>query len=189
MKNALGMALLVIALGVTSSAQDHRWTFDAGAGFSPLLGDLNNYLRNGWNITAGGGYNFNPGFSTTVEYMFNDFGISQRVLDSVGARGGSAHLWSVTVDPRLTLRYVGKVRPFVVAGVGYYRLTKSALVPVSAADPFFSSIGGPGGSLGLGFDFGIRDTGLKLFTEARYHYAATGSVTVHMIPLTVGLRW
>ena len=189
MLKTLCLALLAAALCATASAQDHRWTAQVGGGYSPLLGQLSDYLGNGWHITAGGGYNFSPGLSASVNYMFNDFGISRRVLDSVGVHSGNAHLWSLTFDPKLTLRYVGRVRPFVVGGVGYYRMTKPASIPVTTSEPFFSSVGGLGGNLGLGFDYAVRDTGFKVFADVRYHYASADRVVVRMVPLTVGVRW
>jgi hypothetical protein len=41
----------------------------------------------------------------------------------------------------------------------------------------------------VGFDVNLGDTGFMLFSEARYHYASTGSVTTRMVPVTVGIRW
>jgi outer membrane protein W len=190
MKKIIGVAVLLVLLSLTSLAQDHRWTFQAGGGFSPLLGDLNNRLDNGWNVAGGAGYNFATGLSATVNYTFGSFGISHRVLADAGQSSGNAHIWSLTVDPKFPLRYVGKVRPYLVGGVGYYRLTipNFALVP-SEAVTNGEAHSGPGGSLGAGFDVNLGDTGFMLFSEARYHYASTGSVTTRMVPITVGIRW
>jgi hypothetical protein len=40
-----------------------------------------------------------------------------------------------------------------------------------------------------GFDIKLGDTGLKIFTEARYHYAGTGRIPTRMVPVTFGIRW
>ena len=48
---------------------------------------------------------------------------------------------------------------------------------------------GAGGSLGAGFDMGIGNTGLKFFSEARYHYVDTGRIPTRMVPVTFGIRW
>jgi len=54
---------------------------------------------------------------------------------------GDAHVWSITVNPKLRLNPSGKVDPYIVGGVGYYRrtvhFTKPALVDVFIFDPFF----------------------------------------------------
>ena len=185
----LAVLLLITAGCLTSYGQDRRWTVNVGGGYSPLFGDLNNYLNNGWHITAGGGYNFGPFFSTTIDYTYHRFGVSPLVLHDNRASGGSAHVWSFTANPKLRLSAVGRVRPFVVGGVGYYRryveLTNAISRPLSLAP----SLSGPGGSLGLGFDISLGDSRFALFTDARYLYAATGGFPVRMVPLTAGLRW
>jgi hypothetical protein len=118
-------------------------------------------------------------------------------------------MWLITVNPKLMLHPHGTVDPYVVGGVGYYRrtveFTTPAVVQVFFFDPFFGGFfntlvpadrvlgditrGGVGGSAGAGFDIKIKDTGLKFFTEARYHYASTGSLPTRMVPVTFGIRW
>jgi opacity protein-like surface antigen len=178
--------LLLSSVGFT---QDRRWTAQVAGGFTPLLGDLNNYLHNGWNVSGGAGYNFGPVFSATADFMYSGLAVSPRVLADSGLTGGSAHLWSLTVNPRLSLKYVGSARPYVVAGIGYYRLDIHANQSSAFVNPVFGDRGGIGGNAGLGMDFAIGDTGMKIFTDVRYHYAATGDRRVRMIPIQVGLRW
>jgi hypothetical protein len=48
---------------------------------------------------------------------------------------------------------------------------------------------GVGGSLGGGFDIKLGDSGVKFFSEARYHYANTGRIVTRMVPVTFGIRW
>jgi hypothetical protein len=48
---------------------------------------------------------------------------------------------------------------------------------------------GIGGNAGGGFAIKLGQTGTQFFTEARYHYAATGKVPTRMVPLTFGLRF
>jgi opacity protein-like surface antigen len=187
---ALGVIFLLSAICSTGFSQDRRLTLNAGGGFSPLLGDLNNRLDNGWNVTAGAGYNFGSGISVSASYMYSRFGISQRLVNGALGSNGNAHVWSLTLDPKFPLKYVGSVRPYLVGGVGYYRLSiPNFALPASQALANGDSRGGPGGSLGLGFDVNLGDTGFMLFGEARYHYASTGNVTTRMVPLTVGIRW
>jgi opacity protein-like surface antigen len=186
----LAVVVLLLSLSLCGFAQDRRWTVNAGGGFSPLLGDLDNRLNNGWNITGGAGYNFGSGISVSADYMYDRFGISQRLLDGSPGSSGNAHVWSLTLDPKFPLKYVGRVRPYLVGGVGYYRFSvPNFALPAGQSVTNGDSHSGPGGSLGLGFDVNLGDTGLMLFSEARYHYASTGSVTLHMVPLTVGIRW
>ena len=77
----------------------------------------------------------------------------------------------------------------LAAGIGYYRLDIHASQAPSGPDFLFHDRGGIGGNLGLGRDFAIGDTGLKVFTDIRYYYAATDNFRVRMIPIEVGVRW
>jgi hypothetical protein len=83
--------------------------------------------------------------------------------------------------------------------------TQPALVNVTFLDPFFGFLfpgvigtnqvlktdtqSGIGGNAGGGFAIKLGQTGTQFFTEARYHYAATGKVPTRMVPLTFGLRF
>jgi hypothetical protein len=207
---ALVLASLLFSMTLYSQAQDdHRFTFHGGAGVSPLVGDVSTRLDNGWHIGFGGGYNFTRHFTTTLDYSYNGYGVSDRVLSEAQVPDGNAHMWSITVNPKLRLNPNGKFDPYVIGGVGYYRrtvqFTKPAIADVFIFDPFFGVffetlvpanqvIGeitqdGVGGSLGAGFDVGLGHTGLKFFSEARYHYADTGRIPTRMVPVTFGIRW
>ncbi len=205
----LAFILMLLAATSYTQAQDaHGYTFDVGAGFTPLVADISTRLNNGWHVTFGGGYNFTSHFTTTLNYTYHGFGVSDKVLSEADVPGGNAHLWSITVDPKLRLSSHRTIDPYVVGGVGYYRrtidFTRPALVPVFIFDPFFGMFyntlvpgnqvigriteGGVGGSLGAGFDVKLR-AGVKVFAEARYHYADTGRIATRMVPVTFGIRW
>jgi len=168
-----------------------------------------NAWDNGWHITVGGGYKFTPHFDTTLDYTFNGFGVSRGVLNEAQVPDGDAHVWSITVNPKLRLNPSGKVDPYIVGGVGYYRrqftlpsrpwwmcsssihffgVFFNTLVPANQVIGEITN-SGAGGSLGAGFDMGIGNTGLKFFSEARYHYADTGRIPTRMVPLTFGIQW
>jgi opacity protein-like surface antigen len=203
-------AFIVLAVATYSHAQDeHRLTASFGAGFTPLVGDLSKRLDNGWHITFGGGVNITQHFATTLDYSYNGFGVSRGVLAEAGVPGADSHVWSLTVNPKIRLSTSSKFQPFIAGGVGYYRrvveFTTPTVVPVFLFDPFFGVVfntlvpadrvigtvrrGGVGGSLGGGFEFKIHSSGVKLFTEARYHYADTGRIVTRMVPVTFGIRW
>ena len=205
----VGLAALP-SMAIYGHAQDdHRFTVHGGAGFSPLVGDISTRLDNGWHATVGGGYNFTSHFTTTLDYSYNGYGVSRKVLTEAQVPDGNAHMWSITVNPKLRLHHGGKLDPYVVGGVGYYRrtieFTRPTVVQVFIFDPFFGGFfdtfvranqvlgkitrDGVGGSLGAGFDVGLGDSGAKFFTEARYHYADTGRIPTRMVPVTFGIRW
>lgn len=203
------VAVLLLTLAISGRAQENHFTLNAGAGFSPLLGQISNRLDNGWNVTVGGGYRFTRHIEANLQFTYNGFGVKPLVLQEAGVPAANSHLWSLTVDPKLRLHPSGSVDPYFTGGVGYYRrtiqFTQPTLAPIDIFDPFFGFFffptlvpanivlgnitrGGVGGNFGLGFDFPFVG-GTRFFAEAKYQYADTGSIPTRMIPLTLGVRW
>ncbi|HLK31939.1 MAG TPA: outer membrane beta-barrel protein [Terriglobales bacterium] len=200
--------VLCLATAFAMAQSERPVSINVGGGFSPLVGNLSNHLNNGWHVTGGVKYNPTKTFSIGPQFTYNGFGVPGSVLREARAPNGDAHVWSITADPRLQLPFP-KLRPYLVGGVGYYRrtvnFTQPALINVTFFDPFFGYIfpgvvgtnqvlksitrNGIGGSLGAGFGFKLGKTGTEFFTEARYHYAATGNIPTRMIPVTFGLRF
>jgi opacity protein-like surface antigen len=202
-------ALLGSCAGVASAQDEERkWTANVGAGFTPLVGALNRRLDNGWNISFGGGYRVTRHFSLGGQVMYNGLGVSNGLLRELSVPDGNAHIWAFTAEPRLTFAPISKVTPYIVGGIGYYRrvveFTQPTVVGATIFDPFFGFfpvllpadlvIGkvvrdGLGGNAGLGFQFPVGSTGVKIFTEARFHYAAGGALPTRMVPFTIGIRF
>lgn len=203
--------LLLLATSSLALAQEQRWTANVGGGFTPLVGGISNRLDNGWNMRVGGGYNVTPHFSMNLQFAFHGLGVSRAVLNEAQVPDGNAHVWSITAEPRLKLKPgTHGVSPYVVGAFGYYRrmveFTRPTLAPVLIFDPIFGIFqgfvpanrvlgsitrNGVGGGAGAGLEIplGSRSHNVKLFTEARFEYAATGAVPTRMVPLTFGIRW
>ena len=204
------IGILLLSVGISGRAQDERrFTLNAGAGFSPLVGQISDRLNNGWHITVGGGYRFTSYFETNLQFTYNGFGVRPLVLQEAGVPSANSHLWSITVDPKLRLHPYGSVDPYFTGGVGYYRrtiqFTQPTVAPIDIFDPFFGFFffptlvpadivlgnvtrGGVGGNLGAGFDFPLAGE-IRLFIEAKYQYASTGNIPTRMVPLTLGVHW
>ena len=215
MNRVLIIASVTVAFVISFSASAHGqeqepwYTFNVGGGYSPLLGQLHTRLNNGWHVTAGAGFRANSHFEVTGQFTYNGFGVQSLVLDEAEVPSANSHLWSITADPKLRFRGGHAFDPYLVGAVGYYRrtvnFTAPTLVPVALFDPFFGVIfpvlepaniqlgsisrSGIGGNAGFGFDFRLGQSKAKLFIEARYEYAATGSVPTRMIPVTLGFSW
>jgi opacity protein-like surface antigen len=205
---ATAVTLSLSGLAAAQQYEGHRWSANIGGGYTPLLGALNKRLDNGYNITFGAGYNVSSRFSLGAQVMYNGLGVSSGLLREVAVPGGNARIWSVTVDPKLTFAPRHRVTPYVVGGVGYYRrvveFTQPTTIPVTFFDPFFGFfptvlpadqvIGrvirdGIGGNAGLGFQVPVGERGVKIFAEARYHYASGGGIPTRMLPFTIGVRF
>lgn len=204
------MCLLCLATAFAAAQSERPVAINIGGGFSPLTGAVSSHLTTGWHVTGGVAFNVKNGaFSIGPQFTYNGFGITRSALREAGTPGGDAQVWSITADSRLQLPFASKINPYIVGGVGYYRrtlhFTQPTLINVTFFDPFFGYVfpglvgtnqvlksesrSGPGGSLGAGFTIKLGREGTQFFTEARYHYAATGSVPTRMIPVTFGLRF
>lgn len=199
----------LLGLATMAFAQERGFTGSVGGGYTPLMGNLSNHLDNGWNFRASGGYNFSSRFSTDLAFTWNGLGVSQSVLNEAQVPGGNAHVWSLTLDPRLRLNPGHGIDPYLVGAVGYYRrtveFTQPTVQPTLIFDPFFGLIqglvpanqilgsitrNGIGGGAGAGFEFRLGSLShARIFTEARYEYANTGNVPTRMLPVTFGIRW
>jgi hypothetical protein len=136
------IATLLFAVVSGDAQQEERhFTFNAGAGFSPLVGQISDRLNNGWNITVGAGYRFTRHFETNLQFTYNGFGVKPLVLQEAGVPSANSHLWSLTIDPKLRVHSIGRVVPYFTGGVGYYRrtiqFTQPTVAPIDIFDPFF----------------------------------------------------
>ena len=186
-------------------------TFHLGGGVSPVVGQASTRLDTGWHFDAGAGVKLSPAVEATLDYRYHGFGVTNLVLNEFQAPNAHAHLWSLTVDPKVRIPINAAVKPYVVGGVGYYRRTVELTTPTVTEglvfDPFFDAFfsvpfaaeqvlgtirrSGIGGSLGAGFEVkvGSGDSTSKFYTEARYEYADTGRIPTRMVPVTFGFRW
>ena len=203
------LVVVFAAVGFAQEPAEHYFTFNVGTGFTPMVGRISTSLNNGYNVGIGAGYRFSSHFELNGQFGWHGLGVNSGLIAEAGARGADAHIWSVTADPMIRLGGARRFDPYFVGGVGYYRrvvnFTAPSIVPTLFFDPFFGGIfpgfvpartilstisqSGIGGSLGFGFHIRVSESGLKIFVESRYHYAATGSVPTRMIPLTIGFRW
>jgi hypothetical protein len=185
-----------------------RFTGFVGAGPTvPLNPTAKRTEDLGWNISAGGGLSNNH-VGLMLDFMFNDIGVNQNLLNQVGAPNGTVKTWGFTLDPVIHVTQEGPADVYVTGGGGIYHRNVEFTQPGVAATTFFDPWFGfyPGlvgtnqvlasysqykGGLdgGMGVSFKLGSSRVKAFAEARYHYIFTRPVATTMIPVTVGLRW
>src|SRR5437763_754145 len=137
-------AILTVSSATTATAQsttDRRWTANVGGGFTPLVGALSDRLDNGWNFSAGGGYNFTSHLSGGVQFTYNGLGVSRAVLNEAAVPDGNAHIWSLTAEPKIRFSPQRRFDTYIVGGVGFYRrivqFTRPTTQQVLLFDPIF----------------------------------------------------
>jgi hypothetical protein len=156
----------------------HHYTFAFGGGFDIPAGQTSKYQTPGFNVKIAGGYNLNRMLGAQVEYNYDHFGIPQAQLNRVKEPNGDVHLWSIGIDPFINIPTRGKVQPYVIGGVGFYRKVTEFTEPyascyyycysASAIVAHFSN-NAFGANGGIGFNFrASRWNDVKFFAEARY---------------------
>ena len=177
---------------------DHSWTshlaFEGGGGANGPAGDSSSYITWGGNFTAGAGYRFAKRLSLLAEYQFIDDKLPGAIIGEAGATGGDAHIWSLTLDPVISLFPAHTNDLYVTGGGGFYRKVTNFTDPeaVEYCSYFyceqgyqnevvghFSSNQG-GWNVGGGFTHKLGgvygDGNVKLFAEARYLEVLTPAV-------------
>ena len=198
---------------------DHSWsshlTFEGGGGFNAPICNDHPFITYGGNFTGGVGYRFEKHISLMAEYQFIDDKLPGSLIADVGAKGGHAHIWSLTLDPVIDLFPSRKNDIYVTGGGVFYRKVTSFTDPEQVTEFYYfcytgtenvvvyhfsSNQGGANFGLGITHTLGSADTGsngkLKVYAEARYLWVNTPGIgandglgTTELIPVTVGLRW
>jgi hypothetical protein len=203
------VATLGLGVALAANGQEFsRFTFGVGAGFTTPVGSTGRQLDTGWDLQAGGGFNFNPYIGAMINLGYSDFGINSGTLDAIGVPGGAVHVFSATLDPIVHLNPHGHIDFYLTGGGGlfheYQDFTQPTTVSTVGFDPFFgffptavpanqilasSSTNKPGIDAGAGIAFGSRWHG-KFFAEARYNRIfMNNNQHIDYVPVTFGFRW
>jgi opacity protein-like surface antigen len=205
----LVLSCLGIAVAMPAAAQDPAWTLNVGAGFTNPVRDIESRLNQGWHFTVGGGARFTPHVSLIGEFNYNELGLSRTALFALAMPDGDARIWSLTANPRVNFNPGGVLDFYVIGGGGVYRrtveFTQPTVATVAVVDPWWGVVfpavvpaeqilgtyGMTRGGLNAGGGVTVRlgQTGVKFFTEARYHHMFTPVVSTTFVPVTFGLQW
>lgn len=205
-------AILGGVLALDSYGQDRlrHVTFDAGAGFSFPVGQLENHAETGFNFVASGGARFNSRLSLSLDFALHYFNVENSLHSPVTgvdlSLGSLVRVWSLTVNPTYQFFKAEKFTTYVTGGYGLYnrqlQIPAPGPVAASACDAFWNvcvgssptgaSLSGNinpyrgGYNVGGGVNVGTRT---KFFVETRYHHMFTTNSPTEIIPLTFGVRW
>jgi hypothetical protein len=170
-----------------------KFAFELGGGFNAPTNK--NYITWGGQLTLGGGVNFSKRFALLAEYQFIDDKLPGKLIAETGATGGHAHLWSLTLDPVVSLFPNSQNDVYVTGGGGFYRKVTSFtdVLPQQFCSFYYCGVGytpqvvGHFSSNQGGFNIGggyqhrmggmYGDSKMKLFAEVRYVDAFTPAVT------------
>jgi hypothetical protein len=205
----LGMSAF-FGLAQLTYAQDefHHLTFNVGGGYTAVTGGISSRLDGGGHLQVGGGYNFNHYLGILGTFTFHQLGLTGNALSAVDVPDGYSHVYSLTVEPKITLPFPHLGGFYVLGGGGWMRRTVTFTAPTVAQtvvfDPWFGYFGpalipanqvlgsysqnAGAWDVGGGVNIPLPRAHFKLYVEARYYTGLTNTHTT-LVPITVGLRW
>ncbi len=172
-----------------------KYALEFGGGFNAPTDKT--YITWGGQFTIGAGVNFSKRLALLAEYQFMDNKLPGAIIAETGANGGHSHIWSLTLDPVVSLFPKSSHDVYVTGGGGFYRKVTSFTDPqlaeycdyyycgittVNTVVGHFSSNQG-GFNIGGGYQHRMGgmygESKMKLFVEARYVDVLTPAVTTH----------
>lgn len=163
-----------------------KLAFEVGGGFDAPTDK--SAITWGGQFTVGGGINFSKRFALLAEYQLIHDKLPGALIAQTGANGGYANIWSLTLDPVVSLFPKSSNDIYITGGGGFYRKVTSFTDPeeeefcdyyygycgigtVNAVVGHFSSNQG-GVNIGAGYQHRMggmyNDSKLKFYVEARY---------------------
>jgi opacity protein-like surface antigen len=189
-----------------------NWNFNVGGGASLTNGTTKTFVRSGGGIAAAGvARNYSQYFGFRADFQWDNLPLRNSALQLAQAPGATSQVYSVMVDPIITLPVAKLWDVYVVFGPSYFhrsgKLNSSTALPGTACNSFFAWWGTCyAGSLPLGGkfltesqnEFGENFGGgvahklrpnLEIYAEFRYLHGARHGLTTDLRPITVGVRW
>ena len=182
LRAASALAAVALASSALAAQAASRPTFGVSGGLSIPTGDFGDGFKSGYDIAAFLG--FHPAVSPVgirVEGMYDRF--DQKGTNALGVHTNIfAGTGNIILGGTAT---TGSIRPYVIAGVGFYNLKVDATNASGASsETKFGINGGAGVELPL--------SGISAFLEGRYHYVLSsggnGGSNLGFIPIVVGVR-
>src|SRR5262245_27410519 len=209
------IGLFILSSSVSALAQEEpKWGLNVGGGVGVPIASTGDFVGSGGNFVIGGGYKFGSMFQANGEFMWQDLPPNFDNRLTISALHASSNLFSFTGNLMVkTPTFHNRFNGYVIGGGGWYRVrTSLSRTPIPPGQPCVPAwnwwvstcvnglvpINAPigvqrdnvfGANVGGGFTYRITETGMKVYAEARFHYAPTSPVYVRVIPVTVGVRW
>ena len=216
MKKCFTLQILIFLFAITlnSVAQDASpFTFNIGGGPGFPRGGVGSVSDTGGNFVVGGGKNIGQTIGFDGEFYWNGLPPKPSVVAQTGAPGGTANLYSINGNILLHTHEAHHAGLYAIGGIGWYHRNWALTAPtlslgtvclptyvwwgVTCTNGLVSSTAilrsgssdGFGWNGGIGITYRIGDSHVKVYTEARYHYAYHSQANTEVLPLTFGFRW
>jgi hypothetical protein len=211
----MGIIVFLVLLGSVSvrAQEEPKWSANVGGGVGVPVASTGDFVGNGGNFVIGGGYKFGSIIQANGEFMWQGLPVQFNNRVAVTSLSASSDLFALTGNLMLKTPGYKKFGGYVIGGGGWYRrkisLGRNPIPPGQPCVPAWSwwvpaCVNGQvpvdavlgtqrdtvfGANFGGGVTFRITEDGMKVYAEARFHYAPTNLVYTRVIPVTVGVRW
>jgi len=198
------IAVTLVAAGCWAFAQDfNRWTFQGGVGPQFPLGGAHDRFNNGWDLMFGAGRNITKNFAALLEYHYDRSSLSGLELANANQPDGFNRFWSFTINPRYEFPIHGRWGAYGTGGYGIYSRRLAFTDPSLAqgyCDPYYGCYGtgapivaentihNGGVNFGGGVTWALGESGLKVFTDVRYHRFLSHQ-NIDFLEVSFGLKY
>lgn len=189
-----------------------KWVFNVGGGASLTSGTTSNFVRGGGGVAAAGAArNYSQFFGLRLDFQFDNLPLRNTALQAASAPGASSHVYSLHLDPIISIPATKLWTGYIVFGPSYYyrsgKLDSSAAMPGAPCTTFFTwwgrcysgslpldgnflseSVGEFGFNVGGGLARKVRPD-VEIYAEFRLMHGSHNHITTDLRPITLGVRW
>ena len=186
---AAGLLLSATAVGAQDAAGTRPFDIGLLGGATIPLGDFADGAETGFHVGGFLGFRLSQTspLKLRAEVAFNRFGLKSEFLDDEDIEveiDGNASVLAVTGNAVYMAGGEGQARPYLMGGLGMYRLSVSA---EAFGFDFSESETKFGFNAGAGVEFPL--SGFTSFVEARFHSVSTEDGSTNFVPISFGIRF
>ena len=189
-----------------------NWNFNVGGGAATYSGTTREFVRGGGLIgSAGVARNYSKYFGFRLDFQYDNLPLRASALEAAQAPGASSHVYTLMIDPIITIPATKVWSGYIVFGPSYYhrsgKLDSSTAIPGAACNAFFTWWGrcfanslpingdfltASQNELGENFGGGIARRirpNIEIYAEYRLLHGTHDRITTDLRPITIGVRW
>jgi opacity protein-like surface antigen len=194
------------------ASQYLKWQFNAGVGANITSGTTQKYVRGGGPaIDVGVARNASRVLGLRLDLQFNNLPLRNTALELAQASGATAHAYSVTLDPIISIPASDNWTGYVVFGPAFYhrsgKLDSTSTVAGAPCNGFWiwwgkcyagslpangnflrTSQNEFGYNIGAGVARKVRSN-MEIYAEFRLMHGTSVHITTDFRPITLGVRW
>jgi opacity protein-like surface antigen len=194
------------------ASQYLKWQFNVGVGADLTSGTTQKYARGGGPVAAVGvARNASRIIGLRLDFQFDNLPLRNTALQLAQATGATSHVYSLMLDPIISIPASDKWTGYVVFGPGFFhrsgKLDSSSTVAGAPCNAFWiwwgrcyagslpangdflsASQNEFGYNVGAGVARKVRSN-MEIYAEFRFIHGTSVHITTDTRPITIGVRW